>query len=177
MAFASAEGAKESRKAVSALMGLASAQGILASTTEHFDLTPGVFGKAPLVRAKDGGRVPAPDVLLFNPPQGMVIGVEVEARTLAHSYPGCTFCDFAKLESGVLVDLVAIHYARALQGKDYDAAASWGQRDMEELLQSIWSGRISRIRLSDGSTLLVLEPGDLYPLQQLFDRVSGGSNW
>lgn len=175
MAFASAEGAKESRKAVSALMGLASAQGILASTTEHFDLTPGVSGKAPLARVQGGGWVPAPDVLLHN--QGVVVGVEVEARSRADCYPGCTFFEYAKLPSGVLVDVVAFHYARALRGENYDTASSWGQRDMEELRQAFWSGRISRIRPSDGSTLLVLEPGDLYPLQQLFDRVSGGSNW
>jgi len=175
MAFASAEGAAESRRAVSALMGLASAQGILASTTEHIDLTPGVSGKAPLARVQGGGWVPAPDVLLHN--QGVVVGVEVEARTTADLYPGCTFFEYAKLPSGVLVDVMAFHYARAVRGEDYDAASSWGQRDMEELRQALHRGRINMISPRGGGTLLVLEPGDLYPLQQLFDRVSRGSNW
>jgi hypothetical protein len=175
MAFASAEGAKESRKAVSALMGLASAQGILASTSEHFDLTPGLAGKAPLARVRGGGWVPAPDVFLHN--QGVVVGVEVEARSRADCYPGCTFFEYAKLPSGILVDVVAFHYARALRGEDYDAASSWGQRDMEELRQALHRGRINMISPRGGGTLLVLEPGDLYPLQLLFERISRGGNW
>jgi hypothetical protein len=83
----------------------------------------------------------------------------------------------AKLPSGVLVDVVAFHYARALRGEDYDAASSWGQRDMEELRQALHRGRINMISPRGGGTLLVLEPGDLYPLQLLFERISRGGNW
>jgi hypothetical protein len=174
MAFVSPEGAADSRRAVSALMGLAWGQGILASTTEHFDLTPGVSGKAPLTKAKDDLKVPAPDVLLFNPPNGAVIGVEVETRSLATRYPGSTFLEYAKLKSGVLVDLTAIHYARALKGEDYDLSSAWRQRDMHELFQAARTGMIDQITLSSGGTLLVLDATALRDLQELFDRVLRG---
>jgi hypothetical protein len=174
MAFASPEGAADSRRAVSALMGLARNQGILATTTKHSDLTPGVAGKPPLIRSKTGGVVPAPDLLLLNPPHGAVIGVEVETRSLATRYPGSTFLEYAKLKSGILVELTAIHYARALKGEDYDLSSAWRQRDMHELFQAARTGMIDQITLSSGGTLLVLDATALRDLQELFDRILRG---
>jgi hypothetical protein len=169
MAFRSAADAADSRRAVAALMGLAQREGIFAATTEHFDLTPGVEGRAPLVLNRHGVMVPAPDLVLINLAQQMVVGVEVETRTLARCYPGATFADMAKLATNMEIDLGGAAYVRTVKGSDYDASASWRQRDIPELLRALAAGELHHFR----EGLLILHPADLRRLDELWARMRG----
>lgn len=172
MAFRSDADAEESRRAVSALLGLASREYIPSTSTDHHDLTPAVAGKAPLWPGRAGGQVPAPDVVLFNPRLGLVFGVEVEARTVAKHYPAGTFCDVAKLRNGVEVDVSHAIYARAMKGEDYDHASTWGQRDIRDILRAHAAGRLDFFRTTKS---LLLYPRDLRSLDELWRRIRGES--
>jgi len=169
MTFNAPEEAEESRRAVAGLMGLAMAEGITALTTEHGDLTPGVSGKAPMMRSKTGGRVPAPDVVLLDHERQLYVGVEVETRTELIYYPGCTFVDHAKLASGVMIDLTANHYARAKKGEDYDCPATWGHKNIEAVLKDYKAGKMRWVN-RDGSVLIIVPGRYLEVLDTLFHQ-------
>ena len=173
MTFTVPEEAEESRRAVAGLMGLAMAEGIAALTTEHGDLTPGVSGKAPMMRSKTGGRVPAPDVVLLDHERQLYVGVEVEARSQLDWYPGCTFVDHAKLASGVMIDLTANHYARAIKGEDYDCPATWGHKNIEAFLKDHEAG-VTRWINRNGSTILIVPGSYLEKLNTLFRQFQRG---
>lgn len=174
MAFNSSVEAHESRKAVAGLMGLAMREGFLSATTDHFDLTPGVEGRSPLAPGRDGIPVPAPDVILLGSAPGIVIGVEVEARSLLNAYPRATQCDVAKLRDNLYIDTVSATYARAIKGSDYDASSSWRQRDIADLLIS-YEQKIIDFTISRGAQLLTLYPENLHELHELWARLRGES--
>jgi len=175
MAFRSDANALESRRAVAGLMGLAMGQGFLAATTDHFDLTDAVAGRAPLAPRQGGGFVPAPDVLLLGSLPGVVIGVEVETRPFAKHYPGCTFAEVAKLRDNLLVDVVGSVYARHLQGSDVDCDTSWRQHDIQNLMDLHAIGLIDFITSKTGETLFLLHDNDLDRLDALWRRLKGAA--
>jgi hypothetical protein len=172
MAFRSASDAAESRRAVAAFMGLATRDQVMVATTDHFDLTPAVANQPPLVPSRGGGMVPAPDVLLINPTLGMVVGVEIEARSIAQHYPGATFAAVGKLAPHIEIDLSSSVYARAVKGQDFDAASSWGQRDIADLLRELAAGRLKCVETRRG-LLLILKQHDFHDLDQLWRQVRG----
>jgi hypothetical protein len=174
MTFNAPEEAQESRKAVAGLMGLAMAEGIGALTSEHHDLTPGVSGKAPTMRSKTGGSVPAPDVVLLDHERQLYIGVEVEARSEMHWYPGSTSVEFAKLASGVEVDLTANHYARAKKGEDYDCPATWGHKNIESIMRDCKLGKMRMVKCKDGTVIIIVQGTYLDGLDTLFDQFQRG---
>jgi hypothetical protein len=175
VAFDSDEGAAESRRAVSGFLGIASRDGILAATTETFDLTPATEGKAPLAPAKTGGSTAAPDVLLVGQGGHLVVGVEVETRSEDfRKYPGRTPVEYAKLRSGILVDVSAVHYARALKGTDYDDQASWGHKNIEEILEDSDLLILDRHTLKDGTVLVFVSSSYLEKLNTLFRQFKVG---
>lgn len=171
MAFKSVADAADSRRAVSGLLGLAQREGIMAATSDHFDLTPGVADRAPLVLNRHGVMVAAPDlVLVGGTAEALVaIGVEVETRTIARCYPGATFADVGKLAAHVEIDLTASVYARTIKGQDYDVSASWRQRDIAELLQALEAGELNHFR----EGLLILHSSDLRRIDELWARMKG----
>lgn len=155
-------------------MVLAQKSGIAAAQTDHFDLSPGTKGQPPLFPRKGGGLIRAPDLVLMNVPLGLVIGVEVETRTVMTHYPGATVVEVAKLRDDIEIDLVAVHYARTEIGEDLDQAASWRQRDVQELLAELDCGTIGFVLSRDGTKLALLYPFDLEPIDKLFQRVRDG---
>jgi hypothetical protein len=172
MAFASADNASESRKAVAGLLGIAMRQGFLVATTDHYDLTPGVAGRAPLAPTRDGSQIPAPDIILFGTIPGSVFGVEVETRTFMRNFPDATPVEVAKLRDNLEIELTAAVYARTIQGDNYDAAVSWRQRDIAALLRAYKEGRVDFVNSKKG-LLLVLANRDLNDLDQLWRRLRG----
>jgi hypothetical protein len=173
MAFASEAGAADSRRAVAAFLGLAQRQGFLSATTDYYDETAGVAGRAPLVPNKHGAMTAAPDVVLVNLALQLIVGVEIETRNTAKHYPGCTFADVAKLAPHVEVQTAFSVYARTLRGSDYDQAASWGQRDIEDLISEFRAGKINHAQTTRG-VLMILRQRDLWALDQLWQRMRGG---
>ena len=174
MTFNAPEEAQESRKAVAGLMGLAMAEGIAALTTEHGDLTPGVSGKAPTMRSKTGGRVPAPDVVLLDHERQLYVGAEVEARSEMHWYPGSTSVEYAKMTNGVLIDLTSTHYARAKKGEDYDCRSTWGHKNIEAIIRDCKLGKMRMVKCRDGTVILFVPGSYLEGLDTLVHQFQRG---
>jgi hypothetical protein len=158
---------------LSALMGLAQRQGFLAASTDHYDETRAVADRVPLVLNRHGVMVAAPDMVILNLALQMVLAVEVETRSFTRHYPDACFADVAKLAPHVEVDLVSTVYARTIKGTDYDQAASWGQRDIADLLQAFQAGKLKHVETVRG-LLLILKQRDLWELDQLWNRLRGG---
>jgi hypothetical protein len=173
MAFASEVDAADSRRAVAALMGLATREGFLSATTDHFDLTPAVANQAPLMPNRHGAMIAAPDLILLNLALELVINVEVETRSFAKHYPGRTFADVAKLAPHCEVQTAGSVYARTIKGSDYDQPASWGQRDIDDLLAAFRAGKINHAQTTN-AVLMILKQSDLWTLDQLWQRMRGG---
>jgi len=172
MAFDSPDSAAESRKAVAGLMGLAMRENFFVATTDHFDATPGVSGRAPLSPTRDGGQVAAPDVVLLGTVPGFILGVEVESRSFMRFYPRATPVEVAKLRANLEIELSGCVYARTITGSDYDAALSWKQKDIDALLRAYESEDLDFVKSKSG-LLLLLQNRDLDDLDQLWRRLRG----
>jgi hypothetical protein len=155
-------------------MGLATSEGIWATTTEHYDLSPATQGTAPMVPSKAGGSAPAPDIVLFDPGKQIVVAVEVEARTELTKHPGSTAVEFVKLRSGTLVDISSYHYARVIKGKDFDDRASWGHKSIHDILDDYESMILDRISLPGGNILIVVPGAYLETLESLWVQFRDG---